>query len=389
MSPTRPVSSPSAPAGGEGKGEGVRAELVLAVNPGAGSTKLALFRGELLVREERLDHPELASRPAGRIRDGLPARLAAVRAFLGRAGVARGALAAVAGRGGLLPPLPAGAFLVDEAMLGDLERAARGEHASNLGAPIARAIADEHGCPALVVDPVSVDELRELARVTGLAGVERRSFTHALNLRAVARRFAREAGRPLEALRLVAAHLGTGVSLAAFQGGRMVDVVNPQDEGPFSGDRAGGVPATALVELCFAPGADPAAVRRRLFGDGGLQALLGTRDAREALRRAEAGDHRAALAVAAMSYQVAKAAAGLGAALDGRPDAILLTGGMAHLPEIVDAVRRRLEWVADVHVFPGEDELRALAEGALRVLGGEEPARVYGELREPGSPRAL
>jgi butyrate kinase len=357
--------------------EGGREPLILAVNPGAGSTKLALYRGETPEHEERLDHPELASRPAARIWDELPTRLSAVRSFLARAGLARGALSAVAGRGGLLPPLPAGAFLVDDAMLRDLERAERGEHASNLGAPIARAIGEEHGCRALVVDPVSVDELRELARVTGLPGVERRSFTHALNLRAAARRFARAAGRPLEALRVVAAHLGTGVSLAAFQGGRMVDVVNPQDEGPFSGDRAGGVPATALVELCFAPGVSAAAVRRRLFGDGGLYALLGTRDVREVIRRAEAGDGQASLAVAAMTYQVAKAAAGLCAALDGRPDALLLTGGMAHLPEIVDPVRRRLEWIAEVHVFPGEDELRALAEGALRVVRGEEPARTY------------
>ena len=364
--------------GGRGiQGEGGPAPLVLAVNPGAGSTKLALYRGDAPVREERLDHPELSARPAAHVWDELPARLAEVRAFLARAGVARGALAAVAGRGGLLPPVPAGAFLVDEAMLRDLERAERGEHASNLGAPIARAIADEHGCPALVVDPVSVDELRELARLTGVPGVERRSLAHALNLRAVARRFAREVGRPLEALRLVAVHLGTGVSLAALQGGRMVDVVNPQDEGPFSGDRAGGVPATAVVDLCFAPGATAASVRRRLFGEGGLYALLGTRSVRDAIQRAEAGDPVAALAVAAMTYQIAKSAAGLCAALDGRPDAVLLTGGMAHNPEIVDPIRRRLEWVAEVRVFPGEDELRALAEGALRVVRGEEPARTY------------
>jgi butyrate kinase len=351
--------------------------LILAVNPGVGSTKLALYRGDVLAAEERLTHPGLMDRPAGRVWDELPVRVAAVRAFLARSGLAKGGLAAVAGRGGLLPPLPAGAFLVDEAMLRDLERADRGEHASNLGAPIARAVADEHGCPALVVDPVSVDELLPVARLTGLAGVERRAFSHALNLRAVARRFAREQGRPLEALRLVAVHMGTGVSLAAFQDGRMVDVVNPQDEGPFSGDRAGGVPATALVDLCFAEGADAAAVKRRLFGDGGLYAHLGTRDVREALRRAEAGDARAALVVAAMCYQVAKAAGGLAAALDGRPDALLLTGGMAHLPEIVGGVRRRISWMAAVHVFPGEDELRALAEGALRVLRGEEPARTY------------
>jgi butyrate kinase len=345
----------------------VNAPLVLAVNPGAGSTKLALYRGDAPAREERLEHAELMERPAARVWDELPVRIAAVRAFLERAEVRPGELAAVAGRGGLLPPLASGAWAVDAAMLADLERAERGEHASNLGAPIARAVADAHGCPAVIVDPVSVDELLPVARVAGLAGMERRSFTHALNLRAVARRFAAAQGRALADLRLVGVHLGTGVSLAALAGGRMVDVANPQDEGPFSGDRAGGVPATALVDLCFAPGAERGAVKRRLFGDGGLYSHLGTRDAREAL------------VVDAMCFQIAKAAGGLAAALEGKVDAVLLTGGMAHLAPVVEAIRRRVAWIAPVHVLPGEDELRALAEGALRVVRGEEPARSYAQ----------
>jgi butyrate kinase len=356
----------------------VTARLVLAVNPGAGSTKLALFLGDDARHEAKLEHPELAARPSVRMVEELPARLVAVRAFLAKANVRQGELAAVVGRGGLLPPLAAGAWEVNAAMLDDLARAERGEHASNLGAPIARAIADEHGCPALVVDPVSVDELEPVARLTGLPGVERRSFSHALNMRAVARRHAAAAGRALADLRLVVAHLGTGISLCALRDGRMVDVVNPQDEGPFSGDRAGGVPATALVDLCFAPGADPKALRRRLFGEGGLFAHLGTRDVREALRRAGEGDARAALLVDAIAYQTAKAAAGLAAALDGKVDAVILTGGLAHLAPVVEAVRRRVAFIAPVDVQPGEDELRALAEGAVRALRGEEPVRSYG-----------
>jgi len=353
--------------------------LVLAVNPGAGSTKLGLFPapGETALREEKLEHAELMARPAARLVEELPARLGAVRAFLDAAGVLPGGLAAVVGRGGLLPPLAAGAWEADDAMLADLARAERGEHASNLGAPIARAIAEAHRCPALVVDPVAVDELEPVARVTGLPGVERRSFTHALNLRAVARRHAAAAGRPLAALRLVVAHLGTGISLCALRDGRMVDVVNPQDEGPFSGDRAGGVPATALLELCFAPGADKKALKKRLFGEGGLYAHLGTRDVREALRRAEAGDAQAALLVDALAYQTAKAAAGLAAVLEGRVDAVILTGGLAYLSPVVEAVRRRVAFLAPVDVQPGEDELRALAEGAWRVVRGQEVARSY------------
>jgi butyrate kinase len=232
-----------------------------------------------------------------------------------------------------------------------------------------------------VVDPVAVDELEPVARITGLLGVERRSFTHALNIRAVARRHAASVGRPLAALHLVVAHLGTGISLAALRDGRMVEVVNPQDEGPMSGDRAGAVPATALLDLCFAPGATRAALRRRLFGDGGLYAHLGTRDVREALRLAGAGDGRAALLLEALAYQVGKSVGAMAAALSGRVDAVLLTGGLAHLTGIVEPIRARIAFVAPVVVLPGEDELRALAEGALRVLSGEEPALRYGELK--------
>jgi butyrate kinase len=355
--------------------------LILAINPGAGTTKLALYRGSACEREARLEHLALLVRPSARAWDELPARLSAVEAFLAEAGVGRGALGAVVGRGGLLPPVPAGTFEVDAAMVADLERAERGEHASNLGAPLAVAVAAAHGAPAFVVDPVAVDELEPVARVTGLAGVERRSFTHALNIRAVARRHAASVGRPLAELRLVVAHLGTGISLAALRQGRMVDVVNPQDEGPMSGDRAGAIPATALLELCFAPGASLAGLRRRLFGDGGLYAHLGTRDVREALRAAAGGDARAALLVEAMAYQVGKSVGALAAVLEGRVDAVLLTGGLAHLPEIVEPIRARVAFVAPVVVWPGEDELRALAEGALRVLLGEEPARRYGEAK--------
>jgi len=351
------------------------APLLFVVNPGAGSTKFGLFRGDGLVAEEALRHPpEAIASP--RMADQLPMRLEAARAFLAR--VAPGErLAAAVGRGGLLGPVPAGTLRATPEMAEELLRGPRGEHASNLGVPIALAIAGEHGCPAFTVDPVSVDELLPEARPTGLAGVERRSFAHALNIRAVARRHARDGGRRLEELRLVVAHLGTGVSLAALRVGRMIDVVNPQDEGPFGGDRAGGVPVTAVVEMCFAPGAERDAVRRRLFGDGGLFSLLGTRDAREAIARASAGDAAAVLVVEAMAYQVSKSIGAMAVALEGRVDAVLLTGGMAHQAGVVEPIRRRVEWIAPVVMLPGEDELGALAEGALRVLTGEETARDY------------
>lgn len=358
--------------------------LVLVVNPGAGSTKLGLYRGLAPEAEHAARHAEADLARFARVVDQLAWRAEAARAFLARAGARRGDLEAVVGRGGLLRPVPSGTYAVDEAMIRDAAEAARGEHAANLGAPLARLLADEHGCPAFVVDPVSVDELEPVARYSGLAGVERGSLCHALNMKAVARRHAARAGRPLAAMRLVVAHLGTGVSLSAQRDGRMVDVVNPLDEGPFAGDRSGGVPASALVDLCFAPGATARSVKRRLFGDGGLFSYLGTRDVREAAERAARGDAAAAGVLEAMAYQVAKAVGEMAAVLEGRVDAVLLTGGAAHVEALVERVRARVAWIAPVAIHPGEDELLALAEGARRVLDGEEPARSYGEVPRAG-----
>ena len=353
-------------------------QYVLAVNPGAGSTKLGLYRGTAAVAEHALRHDAAELARFRRVADELPWRAEAVRAWLAGRALAPGELRAVVGRGGLFRPMPSGTYAVDEAMLADAARAERGEHAANLGAPLARTLADEHGCPAFVVDPVSVDELADVARLSGLAGVERTSLCHALNMRAVARRHAAAVARPIAELGLVVAHLGTGCSLSAQAGGRLVDVVNPQDEGPFSGDRAGGLPATALIDLCFAPGADRRALRRRLFGDGGLFSYLGTRDVREAAARAAAGDGEARLVLDAMAYQIAKSIGEMAVALSGRLDAILLTGGAAHCEALVESIRGRVAFLAPVVVYAGEDELLALVEGALRVLSGEETARRYG-----------
>ncbi|HSB21267.1 MAG TPA: butyrate kinase [Anaeromyxobacteraceae bacterium] len=352
--------------------------LVLSVNPGATSTKAGLFRDAAPVAASALRHADAELARCPRIADQLGFRLAAVRTFLEEAGIAPGALGAVAGRGGLLRPLESGTYAVDAAMLRDAAAAARGEHAANLGAPMAAELAREHGCPAFVVDPVSVDELEPVARLSGLAGIERQSLAHALNIRAVARRHAAGLRRPLEDLALVVAHLGTGISLAALRRGRMVDVVNPLDEGPMGPDRSGGLPVTAVVDLCFAPGAERSAVRRRLLGEAGLFSHLGTRDVAEALRRAGAGEAAAGRALEAMAYQVSKAVAGMAAALLGRVDAVLLTGGMVHAAPLAEDLRRRVEWIAPVALYPGEDELRALAEGAERVLRGQERVRAYG-----------
>jgi butyrate kinase len=262
-------------------------------------------------------------------------------------------------------------------MIEDLRTAARGQHASNLGAVIAREIASAAGIPAFIVDPVAVDEMSDIARISGWAGLERESLLHALNHKAVAKRHARSVGKRYGELRLVVAHLGSGISIAAHEYGRMTDVSNPRDEGPFSPDRAGGLPALALARVCFSGKYDYKTIEKSLFGEGGIYSYLGTRDLRKVREMIGAGNARARLVFDAMAYQTAKYIGAMAAALEGRVDAILLTGGMANDGELCAAVSRRVSFIAPVSVYPGEDELSALAEGALRALSGEEAVLEY------------
>jgi butyrate kinase len=248
------------------------------------------------------------------------------------------------------------------------------DHPSNLGAPLAQALAAGPGCPAFVADPVSVDELEPAARLTGLPELPRRSLFHALNVRAVALRHAATLGRPLADLVLVVAHLGSGVSVALVRSGRVVDVNDSADEGPFSARRAGGLPSMALLELAERDPAGIPALRRRMMAEGGLKAHLGTADLAEAEHRAAAGNTQAALVLEALALQVAKAIGALAAAARGRVDGILITGGMARSERLVEDIAARLRWIAPVTGSPGEAEMEALAGAAARVLRGEEPA---------------
>jgi butyrate kinase len=274
----------------------------------------------------------------------------------------------------MLPPLACGTYLVDEAMVEELRQARRGEHASNLGAPLALRFAQAAGVNAYIVDPVTVDEWQECARLTGSPLVERVFVGHALNTKAVARRYAREQGRAYQELRLIVAHLGSGITVSALQDGRMIDS-NSIDEGPFGVDRSGGLPVRALVKLCFSGRFTQDQLDRHVFGDGGLSAYLGTRDLVEVERRIDAGDQEAARVLEAMVYQIGKEAGAMAVALKGKVDAVLLTGGMAYSEKVVTLLRDALGWIAPIHVYPGEDELQALAEGVFRVLNGEEQAK--------------
>jgi butyrate kinase len=351
---------------------------ILVVNPGSTSTKLALFLDGTAIEQRSVPHEAGELRRFERVADQLPFRLASVERFTDELGLAPGSLAAVVGRGGLLRPVEGGTYRVDDAMLRDLRAAAEGEHASNLGGLLARAIADRSGIPAFIVDPVVVDELDEVARLTGLPFVRRRSVFHALNQKAVGREAARRMGRPVESLRLIVAHLGGGISVGAHRDGRVVDVNNALDgDGPFSPERSGGLPSGQLADWCFSGTATLEEVRRKLTGGGGMVAHLGTNDLVEVERRAAAGDGRAALVRDAMAYQTAKQIGAMAAVLEGRVDAVVLTGGLAASASFVEAVSSRIRFIASVLLIPGEKEMESLALGALRVLRGEEPAKTY------------
>jgi butyrate kinase len=285
-------------------------------------------------------------------------------------------LNAVVGRGGLLPPLASGTYVVNDHMLEELHFARRGEHASNLGAFLAHSIAQKAGVQAYVVDPVSVDEWPECARLSGSARLERQCLSHALNSKAVAKRYARERGKAYESLRLIVAHLGSGISVSAHENGRMVDVTNSREEGAFSTERAGTVPVMQLVDLCFSQKCTQEQVEALLFREGGLYSYLGTKDLVEVERRVASGDEKAKTVFEAMAYQIAKEIGAMAAVLHGRVDVVLLTGGMAHSELLVARLSEYVSWIAPVAVYPGEDELQALTEGVLRVLRCEEKARV-------------
>ncbi len=349
---------------------------VLAINPGSTSTKFALFVNEqpVLVKNLRHSDAEMASFRTQPILDQQEFRSAQIEAELERAGVSLFEVDAVVGRGGLLPPLASGTYEVNAPMLDELRAAKRGEHASNLGAYLAHALAERAGVKAYIVDPVSVDEWPPIARLSGTALLERQSLSHALNSKAVAKRYAREQAKAYEALRLIVAHLGSGISVSAHEGGRMIDATNSREEGAFSTERAGGVPAMQLLDLCFSGIYTRKQVDDLLCREGGLQSYLGTKDLTEIERRIDSGDTHTATVFHAMAYQIAKEVGGMAAALCGKVEAILFTGGMAHSERLVAALTAYVGWIAPIVLYPGEDELQALAEGTLRVLRREEPA---------------
>jgi len=352
--------------------------LILAINPGSTSTKVAVYDGRQPLFVDEVAHSAADLAAYAHIADQYPLRRDAVLASLAAHGVSISSLTAVVGRGGMLRPVPSGTFLVNQSMLDELRTPGPREHASNLGAIVAHEIASQAGIPAFIVDPVCVDEFEPLARISGLPEIERRSLSHALNLKATARRAARDLGHPYESLDLIVVHMGGGISVSPHHHGRMIDVNQALDgTGPFSPERAGGLPVGDVIRLCFSGRYTYDQLFRRIAGQGGLVAHLGTNQATEVEKRIAAGDEHARLIYEAMAYQIAKEIGAMATVLYGHVDAIVLTGGLAHSQMLCGWLRQRVGWIAPIMIYPGQDEMRAMVEGVLRVLEGEEQVREY------------
>lgn len=350
----------------------------LIINPGSTSTKIGVFEDEKLLFEETLRHStEEISRYAA-IVDQKDFRKKIITDLLESKNFDMKSLNVVVGRGGMLKPISGGTYAVTDELLEDLKKGVQGQHASNLGGILAREFGDAIGVPSYIVDPVVVDELMPIARYSGMPEIPRGSIFHALNQKAVAKRYAKEVGKPYESLRLIVVHMGGGVSVGAHVDGKVVDVFSAFDgDGAFSPERAGGVPCGALVKLCFSGKYTEKEVYSKLIGKGGFNAYLGTNDMRDVTKRADEGDEKAAQVKQAFLLQVAKDIGSMACVLNGEVDQIIVTGGIAHGADVVAALRERTEWIAPFTVYPGEDELLALAQGAIRVLNGEEKLMEY------------
>ena len=349
---------------------------VLVINPGATSTKVAVFEEEQELLKKSIVHTAQELEGFDRVIDQADFRQRAVLEAVAEGGFRLEDFDAVCGRGGLYRPIPSGTYAVSGRVMQDVEQAPYGEHPSNLGAYLARRIGDLVGIPAFFVDPVCVDEMTEVAHVSGFAEFRRLSQFHALNQKSVGRKAARQLGKSYEEARLIVCHLGGGVSVAAHDHGRVVDVFNVKDEGAMGMDRGGGLPVNQLINYCYA-GRSREEVKRTLGRRSGMLSYVGTTDFREICAGVVSGDERFMAAYRALVYQLAKDIGAMAAVLHFEVDAIVYTGGMAYEQFFCDDITAYVGRLAPVLRFPGEEEMRALAEGALRVLHGEAQAERY------------
>jgi len=351
---------------------------LLMINPGSTSTKIGVYEDEKEILVETLRHTSEEINDFGGIFEQFNFRKEVILNVLKEKNFDINTLDAIVGRGGLLKPIEGGTYAINDAMLKDLKVGILGQHASNLGGIIANEIGKQLNVPAFIVDPVVVDEMIDVARISGMPEIERKSIFHALNQKAVAKRYAKECGKNYDELNLIVAHMGGGISVGAHESGRVIDVNNALDgEGPFSPERSGGLPVGDLAKMCFSGKYTLEDIKKKINGKGGFVAYLNTNDAREPLKMAQNGDENARVIFEAMGYQVAKEIGKCAAVLSGKVDAIILTGGIAYGEVIVNYIKERVEFISPVVVYAGEDELLALAEGGLRVLRGQEKAKEY------------
>ncbi|MBN2793831.1 MAG: butyrate kinase [Clostridia bacterium] len=347
-------------------------KYVLAINPGSTSTKVAIFEGEENKLQKNLSHSTEELDKFEKITDQFEYRKDIIVKWLSDEGYQLEDLKAVVGRGGLLKPMPSGTYTVTDALAEDLKIGVQGEHASNLGGLIARAIAETVGVKSYIVDPVAVDEFEEVARISGMPEIKRKSLLHALNVKAIAHRVAKEKNTTVDQLNMVIAHLGGGISVVPLKKGRMIDANNANEMGPFSPERTGGLPVGDLAKLCFSGKyASFNELKPYLRGKGGMVAYLGTNDVREALKMVENGDKEAELVLNAMAYQISKEIGAMATVLKGKVDCVVLTGGVAYAEYITSRIKDSVSFIAEVIVKPGEDEMIALNEGVIRVEQGE------------------
>ena len=350
----------------------------LIINPGSTSTKIGVFEDETLLFEETLRHSTEEIAQYASIVDQKDFRKEIITNLLKSKDFDINSLGMVVGRGGMLKPIPGGTYAVTDDLLEDLKIGKQGQHASNLGGILAREIADSIGVPSFIVDPVVVDELCDIARYSGVPELPRTSVFHALNQKAVAKRYAKETGKAYDSLNLIVVHMGGGVSVGAHQNGRIIDVFNALDgDGAFSPERAGGAPVGALIKMCFSGQYTEKEVYKKFVGNGGFNAYLGTNDMRDVEKMVLAGDAKATEIRDAFVFQVSKDMGSMATVLNGKVDQIVVTGGIAYDKGVVAGLRERCEWIAPFTIYPGEDELLALVQGGLRVLNGEEAAKEY------------
>lgn len=350
----------------------------LIINPGSTSTKIGVFEDENLLFEETLRHSTEEISKYATIFDQKDFRKNIIIDLLKSKDFDVKSLGMVVGRGGMLKPIPGGTYACTDALVKDLEVGVSGQHASNLGGILAKEIADEIGVPSFIVDPVVVDELMPIARYSGVPELPRVSIFHALNQKAVAKRYAKETGKKYEDLNLIVVHMGGGVSVGPHKNGKVIDIFNALDgDGAFSPERSGAVPVGALVKMCFSGEYTQAEVYKKLVGNGGFNAYVGTNDMRDVEKMVNEGNEKAAEVRDAFILQMSKNIGAMATVLEGKVDQIIVTGGIAYDKYVVAKLKERCEWIAPFTVYPGEDELLALVQGGLRVLNGEEEAKNY------------